>query len=281
MKRKEVNSTRVPVYRDSGFELFDAATTADAFKNETLNIRDPEIYIYSRYRNPTVVAAEEEIMKLENSEWALLTQSGMSAVDTAVSIFQNGNNTRPWLFFTEIYGGTISFTESILKRRRGVEVSTFAPEDERYNLSSFESLINRLRPEFIYIEAISNPMLIVPDAEEIISLARKNNIKVIVDNTFATPQLWKPLESGADIVIHSVTKYFSGHGNITVMSIDNLPGELPRDASEDFGKTLVEKVFPHFLCGDCDGVIERATILKDGKITDRYSYLKDYLEGKG
>ena len=73
---------------------------------------------------------------------------------------------------------------------------------------------------------------------------------------------------------------FSNERNVTVMSIDNLPGELPRDASEDFGKTLVEKVFPHFLCGDCDGVIERATILKDGKLTEKYSYLKNYLEGK-
>ncbi|NOU19693.1 MAG: alanine dehydrogenase [Bacteroidales bacterium] len=73
---------------------------------------------------------------------------------------------------------------------------------------------------------------------------------------------------------------FSGGKNITVMSIDNLPGELPRDASEDFGKTLIEKIFPHFLCGDCEGVIERATILKDGKLTEKYSYLKNYLEGK-
>ncbi len=73
---------------------------------------------------------------------------------------------------------------------------------------------------------------------------------------------------------------FSNCKNITVMSIDNLPGELPRDASEDFGKTLVDKVFPHFLCDDCDGVIERATILKNGKLTEKYSYLKDYLEGR-
>lgn len=73
---------------------------------------------------------------------------------------------------------------------------------------------------------------------------------------------------------------FSEKGTITVMSIDNLPGELPRDASEDFGNTLIEKVFPHFLCGDCEGVIERATILKNGKLTERYSYLQEYLDGK-
>ena len=112
MKRKEVNSSRMPVYRDAGFELYDASTTADAFKKETEHAREPDNYIYSRYRNPTVVSAEEEIMKLEGCDWALLTQSGMSAIDTALSIFQHGKETRPWLFFTEIYGGTISFIES-------------------------------------------------------------------------------------------------------------------------------------------------------------------------
>jgi hypothetical protein len=68
--------------------------------------------------------------------------------------------------------------------------------------------------------------------------------------------------------------------NVTVMSVDNLPGELPRDASEFFGRLLIDKVFPHLLCDDCDGVIERATILKDGKLTPRYAYLQDYLDGK-
>ena len=115
MKKKKVNSSRIPVYRDAGFELYDALTTEDAFRKETEHAREPDLYIYSRYRNPTVVSAEEEIMKLEGSGWALLTQSGMSAIDTALSIFQFGNKTRPWLFFTEIYGGTISFIESVMK----------------------------------------------------------------------------------------------------------------------------------------------------------------------
>jgi len=73
---------------------------------------------------------------------------------------------------------------------------------------------------------------------------------------------------------------FSCGMNVTVMSIDNLPGELPRDASEFFGRLLIDKVLPHLLCDDCEGVIERATILKDGKLTPRYAYLQDYLEGK-
>jgi cystathionine beta-lyase/cystathionine gamma-synthase len=215
MKRKIVNSSRTPIYRDAGFELYDAATTSDAFSKETQHEREPDLYIYSRYRNPTVVAAEEEIMKLEGSEWALLTQSGMSAIDTAVSIFQRGKTTRPWLFFSEIYGGTISYAESVLKKRRGLDVHSFLPVNEIYNPGEFEKVIQQLKPEFVYIESISNPMLIVPDVEEIIKIAARYESKVIVDNTFATPSLWKPLESGAAIVIHSATKYLSGHGNLT------------------------------------------------------------------
>lgn len=72
---------------------------------------------------------------------------------------------------------------------------------------------------------------------------------------------------------------FSGDRNVTVMSIDNLPGELPRDASEFFGRVLIENVFRHFLSNDPEGVIERATILKGGELTPRYAYLKDYLQG--
>ena len=215
MKPKIINSSRMPVYRDAGFELFDAQTTSNAFQNETSNEREPELYIYSRYRNPTVVAAEEEIIKLEGSAWSLLTQSGMSAIDTAVSIFQKSGETAPWLFFSEIYGGTISFADSVLKKRRGLDIQYFVPDNGRYNVAAFESLIKSLHPEIVYIEAISNPMLIVPDAIRIIQISKKYRAKVIVDNTFATPYLWKPLESGADIVIHSATKYFSGHGNIT------------------------------------------------------------------
>jgi cystathionine beta-lyase/cystathionine gamma-synthase len=232
MKRKPVNSSRMPLYRDAGFELFDAETTKNAFSKETENERIPELYIYSRYRNPTVVAAEEEIMKLESCKWALLTQSGMSAIDTAVSVFQKAELFRPWLFFSEIYGGTISFTESVLRKRRGLQIHSFYPVNEKYDLNEFERLVREIKPELIYIEAISNPMLIVTDVGEVIRLAHKSGSKVIVDNTFATPLLCKPLELGADIVIHSATKYFSGHGNITAGVLCGNDSGLMKDAIE-------------------------------------------------
>lgn len=232
MKKKEVNSARVPVFRDSGFELYDAETTAATFKKEASSEREPELYIYSRYRNPTVVAAEEEIMKLEKCEWALLTQSGMSAIDTALSVFQWGKDTRPWLFFTEIYGGTISFIESVLKKRRGLDIHNFNPVNETYDLIEFEKIIKKLRPGLVYMETISNPLLIVADVAGVVKIAGKHGAKVIVDNTFATPCLFKPLDFGADIVIHSATKYFSGHGNLTAGVICGNDKEIMKAAIE-------------------------------------------------
>jgi len=244
MKKKDINSSRTPVYRDAGFELYDAETAASAFSMETDPQRDPGLYIYSRYRNPTVVSAEEEIMKLEEAKWALLTQSGMSAVDVALSIFQKGNVIKPWLFFSEIYGGTISFAESVLKARRGLDIHSFLPSGDRYDLNTFEVLMNELHPEIVYLEVISNPMLIVADAVNIIRIAKMHHAKVIVDNTFATPVLFKPLEYEADIVIHSATKYFSGHGNLTAGA---LCGNNP-----DFLKAAIEyrKFVGHMLSPD-------------------------------
>jgi cystathionine beta-lyase/cystathionine gamma-synthase len=232
MRKKEVNSTRVPVYRDSGFDLNDAMTTASAFEKEKEHSREPEKYIYSRYRNPTVVSAEEEIMKVEGCKWALLTQSGMSAIDTALSIFQGGGQQRPWLFFNEIYGGTISFVENILKQRRGLDVSYFNPAGGKYNIEDFEKELVRLNPQVVYIESISNPLVIVADVAAVSALAKQYGAVVIIDNTFATPWLLKPLEKGADLVIHSATKYFSGHGNITAGVICGNDSSLMKAAIE-------------------------------------------------
>lgn len=275
MKKKEVNSARVPLYRDSGFELYDAETTSEAFKKETLNERDPDIYIYSRYRNPTVVAAEEEVMKLEKCEWALLTQTGMSAIDTAVSLFQHGNETRPWLFFTEIYGGTISFAESILKKRRGLDIHSFNPVNEKYDLNEFEEVIKKLRPELIYIETISNPLLIVADVAGVAGIAGRYGVKVIVDNTFATSYLFRPLDYGADIVIHSATKYYSGHGNLTAGVICGNDREIMNAAIEyrkfvghmispddAYRLTTQIKTFELRFARQCENAFKLASVLK-------------------
>jgi cystathionine beta-lyase/cystathionine gamma-synthase len=215
MARKNINSIRMPVYRDSGFDLTDAGITAEAFSNELSNSREPDLYIYSRYRNPTVVSAEESIMELEGCNWALLAQTGMAAIDIALSVFQNGRDTGPWLFFNEIYGGTISFVENILKQKRGIDAQYFSPGENGYDLDKLEKTLAAVRPEIVYVETVSNPLVIVADVTNVTKLCGKYGAKVIVDNTFATPWLYRPLEAGTEIVIHSATKYFSGHGNLT------------------------------------------------------------------
>ena len=215
MKKREINSVRTPVYRDSGFELPTAGATSGAFTAETDHEREPDQYIYSRYRNPTVVAAEEAVMELEGCDWALLSQSGMAAIDIALSIFQEAGLQSSWLFFSEIYGGTLSYISSVLQKRRGLEVSFFKPAEGRYDYALLENTLSDTRPDILYFETISNPLLIVAEGRRVIELGKRYGATVIVDNTFATPLLWKPLDDGADLVIHSATKYLSGHGNVT------------------------------------------------------------------
>ncbi len=212
---KKINSNKTPIYRDSGFYLATTENTLKTFQSEADHPHEPENYIYSRYRNPTVVTTEKNIAKVENAEWALLTQSGMSAIDVALSIFQEANDNAPWLFFTEIYGGTNSFIDLVLKHRRGINIQRFSPEGNSYNLNAYISALDKYKPKLVYFEAISNPMLIVADVKVIIAEAKKRGIITIIDNTFATPYLWRPLEDEADIVVHSATKYLSGHGNIS------------------------------------------------------------------
>ena len=215
MKKREINSVRTPIYRDAGFELPDALTTSGAFAAETQHEREPDLYIYSRYRNPTVVSAEEAVMAVEGSEWALLSQSGMAAIDIALSIFQEAGKQGNWLFFSEIYGGTLSYINSVAEKRRGLEVSFFRPAEGRYDYLHLERMLAHLRPDILFFETVSNPLLIAAEGRRIISMAKKHGARVIIDNTFATPFLWKPLDDGADMVIHSATKYLSGHGNLT------------------------------------------------------------------
>ena len=244
MKQKKVNASRVPLYREAGFHLHDSETTRQAFEAEKMQPHEPDQYIYSRYRNPTVVAAEKEIMRLERSQWALLFETGMAAIDTAVSLFQKGKETRPWLFFHEIYGGTNSFIDGILIDKRGLDVRRFYAENGQYNLDELEAIILKLKPEFLYFEAVSNPMLIVADVERIMKLAHRTGTKTIIDNTFGTPLLWRPLEDGATLVIHSVTKYLSGHGSITAGVLCGNDPVLFREAIE------YRKWAGHFLSPD-------------------------------
>ncbi|MCZ4693371.1 PLP-dependent transferase [Ancylomarina euxinus] len=241
---KKINASHMPLYREAGFNLQNSKRTKEAFAAELDHAHEPDDYIYSRYRNPTVVAVEKQIMALEDCKWALLVETGMAAIDVAVSVFQKGKDTRPWLFFHEIYGGTNSFIDTVLIKRRNLDVHRFYANDGLYDFVELERLLKEIQPEFLYFEAVSNPMLIVADVQRIMELAKQYQTKIIVDNTFGTPYLWKPLMDGADLVIHSATKYLSGHGNITAGVICGNNEELMKEAIE------YRKWAGHFLSPD-------------------------------
>jgi cystathionine beta-lyase/cystathionine gamma-synthase len=211
---KNINSKKTPLYRDTGFFLKNNETTQTAFSEEINHPHQPNNYIYSRYRNPSIVATEKHIRQIEEAEWAVLMQSGMAAIDTALSVFQKATENR-WLFFNDIYGGTNTYIDKILVRRRGIKTAHFSSEKGTYDIQKLTRLMDEFKPQVVYFEIVSNPMLIVADAKRIINEAKKREILVVVDNTFASPYLWKPLMFGADMVIHSATKYLAGHGTIT------------------------------------------------------------------
>lgn len=107
MKIKNINASQTPLYRDAGFFLKDGALTKETFAKELNHEQEPDHYIYSRYRNPTTVAVEKQIMALEECEWALLVESGMAAIDVAVSLFKKGKIGGHACFFMKFMVGQI------------------------------------------------------------------------------------------------------------------------------------------------------------------------------
>ncbi len=251
MKAKIPQTPRMPIFRDSGFHLVDIPTMKKAFADELNYPREPELYIYSRYRNPNVAAAEELIMELEGSKWSVIAQSGLATIDIALSIFQKQGQANKWLFFSEIYGGTNHFIDNVLVKRRGIDAVRFFPSGNDYSIESFEELLKQHKPSVVFFEAVSNPMLITIDAEAFINAAKQQGATVIVDNTFASPFLWKPLDSGADLVIHSVTKYFAGHGNISGGVVSGNNPDLLKQAIE-YRKLVGHMMSPDDAARLCD-----------------------------
>ncbi|MBE6623891.1 MAG: aminotransferase class I/II-fold pyridoxal phosphate-dependent enzyme [Ruminococcaceae bacterium] len=164
-------------------------------------------HMYSRISNPTVSSVEEKINVLEGGVGALCTTSGQAANLLAIlNITSTGDN---FVSLSSIYGGTINLFAVTLKRL-GIEVRFITPEmtDEEV-----EGLFDD-RTRLVFGETIANPALDVLDIEKYAKLAHKHNIPLVVDNTFATPVLCTPISFGADIVVHSTTKYMDGQATV-------------------------------------------------------------------
>ena len=164
----------------------------------------PTEYMYSRFANPTCDAVEKKIAVLEGGAGAMLTSSGQAATLCAVlNLCKAGDS---FIAATTIYGGTVNLFAVTLKKL-GIECIWVSPDADD------ETLQKALKPntKLVFVETIANPALRVFDIERFASFAHRNGIPLIVDNTFATPVLCRPIEWGADIVIHSTTKYMDGH----------------------------------------------------------------------
>ena len=168
---------------------------------------DRDLYLYSRYGNPTITAAEEKIAALEGAEAAVITSSGMSAeLIAALATCQAGDEIASML---DIYGGTVKLFEDVLARC-GIKTQ-FIPYHDLKNAGRYFTGKTRM----LFLETPTNPTLRCADIAALSAIAHRHKVCVVVDNTFATPVLQKPLALGADIVMHSATKYLGGHSDLT------------------------------------------------------------------
>lgn len=161
-------------------------------------------YEYGRTHNPTRTALEKSIASLEGASFGLAFGSGMAAIDTLLKSFHPGDEI---ISTNDLYGGSYRIFRNVYEKQD--LHFTFA---DLTNLSGFASLINE-RTKMVWIETPTNPMMRVVDIRSIAKIAKENDVLVAVDNTFATPFLQRPLELGADLVMHSATKYLSGHSD--------------------------------------------------------------------
>ena len=164
-------------------------------------------HMYTRISNPTVEMVEEKIAALEGGAGAMLTSSGQAANLLAVlNIASAGDNI---VCSSAIYGGTINLFAFTLKRL-GIETRFFTPEATDEEISA---LIDG-RTRLVFGETVANPALIVCDIERLARIAHAHNVPLVIDNTFPTPVLCRPIEFGCDIVTHSTTKYMDGHASV-------------------------------------------------------------------
>ena len=189
----------VPIYATSSFVFHNSQHAADRF-----GLRDAG-NIYGRLTNPTQDIFEQRIASLEGGVAALATASGAAAINyTILALAKNGEHI---VSSKTIYGGTYNLLAHTLPLNNGVTTTFVDPEEK----DSFEKAIQP-NTKAIFIETLGNPNSNIIDIEEVAKVAHKHNIPLVIDSTFATPYIIRPIEYGADIVIHSATKFIGGHG---------------------------------------------------------------------
>jgi len=198
--RSQFNEHSEAIYLTSSFVFDSAAQAAARFSGEESG------NIYSRFTNPTVTAMEERLAAMEGAEACVATASGMSAILTCVmGLLSAGDHI---VASQSLFGATVNLFNTILKKFN-VETTFVSATDTR----SWENAV-RPNTRMFFLETPSNPLTEISDIAELAKISKKTGVYLVVDNCFCTPILQKPLELGADIVIHSATKYLDGQGRV-------------------------------------------------------------------
>lgn len=196
----EFGSATVPIYQTSTFKFKNAQHGADCFSGKS------DGYIYTRIANPTIRAFEQNIAELENGYDGIATSSGMGAISSVHMALLSA-------------GSHIVCSDAIYGPARGIleqDFSRFGVEATFVNTSKIEKIVPAIKPntKVLYIETPANPTMDITDIKACAEIAKKHNLILVVDNTFCSPYLQKPLDLGADVVLHSITKFINGHADI-------------------------------------------------------------------
>ena len=205
-------SAVTPIYQTSTFAFDNAQTGADRFAGRA------EGFIYTRIGNPTIRALERNVAELERGADGVATSSGMAAVNVIYMALLGR-------------GAHLVSTASVYGPSRGLiekHFSRFGVEYSFVDTSDVENVRAAIRPntKVVYLESPSNPAMLVTDIRAVSELAHQHGCRVVVDNTFASPCLQTPLDLGADVVFHSVTKFINGHADVVggVIVAKDAPG---------------------------------------------------------
>jgi len=196
----EFGSATVPIYQTSTFKFKNAQHGADCFSGKSNG------FIYTRIGNPTIHALEQNIAELENGFGGIATSSGMGAVSSVYMALLGA-------------GSHIISSDAVYGPARGIleqDFSRYNVEASFVNTSETENIIAAIKPntKVLYIETPANPTMDITDIAACAKIAKEHNLLLVVDNTFCSPYLQKPLLLGADVVLHSVTKFINGHADI-------------------------------------------------------------------
>jgi len=201
-----------PIYVSSTYEVF---------------TEQPPKFIYGRFDNPTRTVLEKALATLEKAKYCIATSSGMGAVSVVYHLLKSGDHV---VANDDLYGGTTNYLLDLGTEAEGVKVETVDMRDT----AAFAATI-KPNTRLVWMETPTNPTLKVIDIAEVSKICKEKNVMLVVDNTFSTPYLQNPLELGADIVIHSCTKFIGGHSDIIMGAVmtgsDDLYKRLKKTAS--------------------------------------------------